>query len=76
MRGCECQMRGFSIDGAVYGLPRRIVACAEAAASYALLTILYRSTDPLCRAGALVKNLAHVPSLSMAFDSVPLYNWD
>jgi hypothetical protein len=41
---------------------------------YALLTMLYRSTDRLRRAGAPVKNLAHVPSLSTACESVPSYN--
>src|SRR6266478_5371248 len=35
--------------------------------------MLYRSTQRLRRAGASMKNLAHVPSLSMATDSVPLY---
>jgi hypothetical protein len=41
---------------------------------YALLTMLYRSTDRLCRTGAPVKNLPHVPSWSMAPDSVPSYS--
>lgn len=40
---------------------------------YALLTMLYRSTDRLRRAGASVKNLPHVPSLSMTRESVPSY---
>jgi hypothetical protein len=40
---------------------------------YARLTMLYRSTDRLCRAGAPMKNLAHVPSLSMARFLVPSY---
>src|SRR6266540_837128 len=35
--------------------------------------MLYRSTQRLRRAGASMKNLAHVPSLSMATDSVPSY---
>jgi hypothetical protein len=37
------------------------------------LTMLYRSTDRLRRAGAPVKNLPHVPSLSMPPKSVPSY---
>lgn len=36
--------------------------------------MLYRSTDRLRRAGAPVKNLAHVPSLSKARESVPSYS--
>src|SRR5208337_1273212 len=40
---------------------------------YALLTMLYRSTDRLCRAGAPVKYLAHKSSLSMEPESVPSY---
>src|SRR5664279_2824864 len=37
----------------------------------ALLTILYRSTDRLCRRGAAVKNLAHSASLHSTEKSAP-----
>ena len=40
---------------------------------YALLTMLYRSTHRLCRAGAPVKYLAHNSSRSMVTEFVPLY---
>ena len=42
--------------------------------SYACLTMLYRSTDRLCRAGAPVKYLAHNSSRSQIAESVPLYS--
>ena len=37
----------------------------------ALLTMLYRSTDRLCRCGAAVKNLAHTASLHAEENSAP-----
>jgi len=51
----------------------RVDPMAPGQRPYALLTMLYPSTDRLRRAGAPVKNLAHVPSLSMACESVPSY---
>jgi hypothetical protein len=39
--------------------------------SQALLTILYRSTDRLCRCGAPVKNLAHSASLHAGENNAP-----
>src|SRR5579859_5925941 len=41
----------------------RVDAVALGEAPQALLTMLYRSTDRLCRCGAAVKNLAHSASL-------------
>jgi hypothetical protein len=43
---------------------------------YALLTMLYRSTDRLRRAGTPVKNLPHVPSLSTACEISAIIKWD
>src|SRR6516165_3596791 len=40
----------------------RVDAVAPAKGPQALLTMLYRSTDCLCRRGAAVKNLAHSAS--------------
>jgi hypothetical protein len=37
----------------------------------ALLTMLYRSTDCLCRGGAPVENLAHSASLAAGHDNAP-----
>ena len=42
--------------------------------SYARLTMRYRSTGRLCRAGAPVKYLAHNSSRSQIAESVPLYS--
>jgi hypothetical protein len=39
-----------------------------------LLTMLYRSTHRLCRAGAPVKYLTHNPSRSTVSESVPSYS--
>src|ERR1700679_3838966 len=52
----------------------RVDAIAPGKAPHALLTMLYRSTDRLCRCGAAVKNLAHSASLDSDDKNAPLNN--
>src|SRR6516162_7951425 len=49
----------------------RVDAVAPAKDPQALLTMLYRSTDCLCRGGAAVQNLAHSASLHSREKSAP-----
>src|SRR4029077_9766226 len=42
----------------------------------ALLTILYCSTDCLCRCGAAVKNLSHSASFHSRENNAPIKPWD
>lgn len=50
----------------------RIDAVSPGKAPQALLTMLYRSTDRLCRCGAAVKNLSHSASLKFCDKGAPL----
>lgn len=54
-------------------LPNRLLIDAEALRQrpQALLTMLYRSTDRLCRRGAPMKNLAHSASFDSDDNNVP-----
>ena len=49
----------------------RVDAVAPRKRPHALLTMLYRSTDRRCRAGAAVKNLSHSASFSRSEKSAP-----
>src|ERR1700678_4481840 len=66
-RGLGISWPGLQIgDGAAlppFGNGLGIDAISPGKAPQALLTMLYRSTDHLCRCGAAVKNLSHSASL-------------
>jgi hypothetical protein len=74
-RGFRFTRAGWQIgDGAAllpFGDGLRVDAVAQGQRPQARLTMLYRSTDRLCRCGAAVENLAHSASLHAGENGAP-----
>src|SRR5580704_5392556 len=74
-RGFRFTRAGWQIgDGAAllpFGDGLRVDAVAPGQRPQARLTMLYRSTDRLCRCGAAVENLAHSASLHAGENGAP-----
>src|ERR1700676_5185700 len=74
-RGFRLTRAGWQIGDRAALLPLgdglRVDAVAPGQRPQARLTMLYRSTDRLCRRGAAVENLAHSASLHAGENSAP-----